>query len=583
MAEMDFMFFPVASIRRSIKDIDDSYRNPWDIYAELTQNAVDAIRKMQSVSDEKGIIELTINAKDKKIEIYDNGCGISSDELPVLLQLFSSGKSTDSSTVGEKGVGLKFAYFQSKYFEIISSNGTTGGKAIIKDARLWKNGTGEDLLKLDFEKTSNEPRGTRIILEGIQLDNDDSEQATSIFNLSFDQIKYVLRNKTYLGDTHYIWDSDQSPITVNLTYTDFNGSQYKEVIKNEYILPTELLSTNDIVDIDEFEKWIKEKDRSDTDKRNKLQGKVLVLKGEYQHKGFRKISYWACFMPTRRDWDNINVKNKLIPENDEATEEWLQNNSYCLIAPGIFTSTKGMPTGISVDTPNTGYAGYWQNFFMLFQDDSLAFDIGRKSIHGKIQSIYQAKAKEIFTKITKYVAKYTSATPATSTTSSTFDRYEIRNSIDKLVDLNTTKVSFIKMPSEQEASVSAIFFELIGNGTIKDIVPIYLGYRNKYDLYANYISSQDERPHFCFIEFKSHLKHITKDFSEARKVFDEMDYIICWDVNDTDIQALSDFGINCEAISNGSLHSIDCPAAVTHSLTIPNCNPVYVIDLKKLM
>ena len=30
-------------------------------------------------------------------------------------------------------------------------------------------------------------------------------------------------------------------------------------------------------------------------------------------------------------------------------------------------------------------------------------------------------------------------------------------------------------------------FELIGNKTIKDIKPIYMGYRQKYDLYANYI------------------------------------------------------------------------------------------------
>lgn len=31
MAQMEFLTFPVSVIRRSIRDIDSSYRNPWDI------------------------------------------------------------------------------------------------------------------------------------------------------------------------------------------------------------------------------------------------------------------------------------------------------------------------------------------------------------------------------------------------------------------------------------------------------------------------------------------------------------------------------------------------------------------------
>ena len=123
---------------------------------------------------------------------------------------------------------------------------------------------------------------------------------------------------------------------------------------------------------------------------------------------------------------------------------------------------------------------------------------------------------------------------------------------------------------------------MIGSGKIADLEPIYLGYRNKYDLYAYYISSEEQHL-FKFVEFKSHLKNITKDFSEARKVFDEMDYIVCWDVNDSDVQELSNFGISCEEIEQGTLHTLECPQSVTHRLSIPNCNPVYVIDLKKLM
>ena len=124
---------------------------------------------------------------------------------------------------------------------------------------------------------------------------------------------------------------------------------------------------------------------------------------------------------------------------------------------------------------------------------------------------------------------------------------------------------------------------MIGKGIINDIIPIYLGYRNKYDLYAYYVSTHNGKKRFGIYEFKSHLRNLTKDFSEARKVFDELEYVICWDVNDTDIQQLSTFGIGCEKIENGTLHTIDCPSSVTYRLSIPNCNPVYVIDLKELV
>lgn len=580
MAELEFLQFPVSIIRRSIKDIDSSYRNPWDIYAELAQNAVDAIRKVNFHGNERGCISIEIDSINKNIIFQDNGCGISKDKLPSLLSLFSSGKDDDNDTVGEKGVGLKFCFFSSTYFEIESSDGVTGGKAIIRDARLWKNATSEEILKLDFEEVTGLPRGTKITLKNVELDTTDDEDSITIFKLSFEQLKHVLRSKTYLGNTNSIWNSDFDEITIHLKYKDFNGLEHEEVLKNSYVLPSEVLNEDDLISVDDFETWLQQRDRTDTEKRNKLQGKVIFYKGEYNHNNYRKISFYACFLPTRRDWRKINQTLNLLPADaTEADEEKLQ---YCLLNSGIYTAIKGMPTGISIDTPNSGNAGYWPNMFMIFQDNALKFDIGRKSIHGKTQAIYQEKAKEIFNKIIKYVTKYTSAVPLTPVSPNRFDRYSIRQNVDRLVELSSRRVKFQKIPSEQEAAVSAVFFELIGNGVIDDITPIYLGYRQKYDLYANYTPPSGSQV-FGFYEFKSHLRNLAKDFSEARKVFDEMDYVICWDVNDNDVQALSDFGINCEEVERGNLHQGDYPKSVTHRLSIPNCNPVYVIDLKKLM
>ena len=584
MEQISFLKYSLSSMRRSIKDIDDSYRNPWDILAELSQNAVDAIKKMQETSDDDGKINITINSQDKSIIFEDNGCGIAYDDLPELLNLFSSGKSEDSSTVGEKGVGLKFVLFQSKYFEIKSSDGKTAGRAEIKDASSWKDQTDENDIKAMYEEIDANWRGTKITLKGIELDSEDrEEQSVSLFKLSFEQLKYVLRNKTYLGSTVPLWDTEYKPINILLKYIDFNGVRYEDTLENKYILPIEDLQPDDMVDIDQFKDWLDERDRDDGEKRSKLQGKILVKKDSYLHKNYRKISFWACFLPSRRDWDTLNERLNLVPSGTEIDDSFKQQYGYCLCSDGIYTATKGMPTGISITQPSTGYAGYWSNFFMIFQDDALTFDIGRKSIHGNIQKIYQDKAKEIFNEIIKYVTKYTSAVPVNPSSTDDFDRDEIRDNVRGLLDLGSDKVSFLKNPSEQEASVSAIFFELIGNGLIDDIIPIYLGYRNKYDLYAYYQSRLTRKKKFVICEFKSHLRYLTKDFSEAKKVFQEIDYVICWDVNDTDIRQLDDFGIQCEKIEDSTLHPRDCPASVTHRLDSPGCITAYVIDLKELV
>ena len=280
--------------------------------------------------------------------------------------------------------------------------------------------------------------------------------------------------------------------------------------------------------------------------------------------------------------DKINKRMNLLPSEIEIDDSFKEKNGYCLCSDGIYTATKGMPTGISIIHPITGYAGYWPNFFMLFQDDALKFDIGRKSIHGNIQNIYQKIAKEIFNSIIKYVAKYALVMPIVIGPSDDFDKIKIIDEVRGLVNLNSEKVSFVKNPSDQEASVSAIFFELIGNGSITDIIPIYLGYRNRYDLYAYYKSETGESK-FVFCEFKSHLRNLKDDFPDETKLFNELDYVICWDVNDKDIQELYNQNIGCEKVESSSLHSIDCPASVTHMLFIPNCKPVYVIDLKELV
>lgn len=85
-----FLVPTLQQIRQSIRGIDESYNNFWDILAELLQNAVDAIRRANAA--EPGKISLTIDCVCREISIRDNGCGIAPDKLVELLRPFSTDK-----------------------------------------------------------------------------------------------------------------------------------------------------------------------------------------------------------------------------------------------------------------------------------------------------------------------------------------------------------------------------------------------------------------------------------------------------------------------------------------------------------
>lgn len=235
-----------------------------------------------------------------------------------------------------------------------------------------------------------------------------------------------------------------------------------------------------------------------------------------------------------------------------------------------------MPTGIVIDHPLTGYAGYWANLFILLDDSSLKFDIGRKSLHGQQSKILRDYARKIFNDYLNII-KYISGEPEPTTE---WDRDEAFEEIDNMLDLDVEDIKFRKNPKDQEASVAAVFFECIGNGKISEIVPLYSGYRGKYDLYAKWGRKK------LVIEFKSKLKNIIKDFNDSQKLFDEIDCIVCWDVSDEDRDMLrSRLGVEIEEIEPNILsqRTQTIPHS-THKLLLSGfTKPIYILDLKKIL
>lgn len=562
---IDFLKPTINSIRKSIRGIEDSYNNYWDILAELIQNSVDAIYK-RNFND--GKIEIIIDEANKSITVNDNGIGMKYEEVPSLLLPFSTNKENDFETIGEKGVGLKFVLFQSEKFELKtrSVDENDGSYSLIEGASTWKKKTDETNLPLKIATLENFDVGTSIKVDGIS-NNDE------IFSMNIISLAFLLRTKTAVGNVDNLF-SNYKNIKITLKVIDPSGQAYEKNVPFKYWVPTECLKNNEKISLDDYQAWLAEKDRDNIQKSNKLKDKVVYKSGRFMHNDVREIKYWLCYVPKRKFWNDLSIRDGLITETEANDEDVFTKKHMCLHQPILTAAVKGMPTGIVINNPKAGKDGYWQNMFIIFEDKQLRFDIGRKAINSSIVTMYQKYLKQLFNNVTGLVSKYVSG-DIDDAPNYQWDRDEIVKNITSLPALDDPNVNFEKLPNEQEASVCAIFYELIGSKTIKSIKPILSGYKSKYDLYAKF------NGHFITVEFKTHLRNIIKDFDDFVKLFNEMDYIVCWDLNDDDISALNDVDISITTI-NGCNDGTFAPET-THKLQLTNVKPIYVIDLKELL
>lgn len=581
MKEENLLTPTMATMRRSIYGIDDSYNNYWDILAELVQNSVDAIR---AANREKGKITIDINQLEKTIKVADNGIGIKSDEISILLNPFSTNKTEDHDTIGEKGVGLKFVIFQGNKFELITRHESEEGatRAVINGAKNWLKSDTEDGLKIQKSDAGDREVGTEVTIVCDDVDDDDlNDSYLKLFQMNVKQLIFVLRTKTAIGALRPLFNEPDIPFDIELNVTDLKNRSYNEKIDYSYWLPTESLRPQELCNIDDFKKWLSEGDHTDIEKRKYLRDKAITKYGTETYAG-NEIHYWACFFPQRSNFITVSEVDGLITE-EEAEELDSNDNTLVMHQPGIYTAIKGMPTGITINNPKTGFAGYWPNVFIMIEDDSLKFDIGRKSIGQSKKAVFNSLSKSIFNEFLNYFNKYGSGDIDPEAANRDWERDEVVEKVKSLPQLNISSqspIKFEKIPSDQEASVAAIFYEMVGAGDIA-FRPLISGYKHRYDLYA-YL---DDR--FTTVEFKSHLREIVKDFGSA-KLFNEIDFIVCWDVNDEDTKVLNNIGLTLSEISQSGLLSQEDPIAkksgATHKLSVATTTkPIYILDLKKIL
>jgi len=230
-----------------------------------------------------------------------------------------------------------------------------------------------------------------------------------------------------------------------------------------------------------------------------------------------------------------------------------------------------MPTGVRIDLRATGESGYTNNFFVIIEDRSLKFDIGRKGIPPRTSGLLRKVAQDEFKKFLKYKRFIRGESEKTN---QQFARENLFKEINALPDLKTKQTAFTKRPNSQEATVAAIFYEQMGKGCFGGFTPFTSGYRDKYDLTGKYNGNN------LIIEFKHDLTGLFNDFAIARKLFDEVNVVVVWEITEADRVKSKDRGIEIEELEVDD----DRIFPETHyTLEIDSVAPVEVLEIKTML
>lgn len=553
-------FLPTTSdvLRSMVDGILESYENPWDVLAELAQNSIDAIRKSGVV---KGHLDVEIDQKKRKILWTDNGCGIDPSDIEDLFVIYGTNKRGDPDTIGEKGVGIKFVIFSSCKFQLVSHHAKGSFRLRVKDAANWVNDT--DIADIDFETIEiSNPDG----LSGVEISLTLDDPEDPILDLSIEQLENLLKIKTAVGGTGHIWDENHN-CDVTLLVKSSTGKTSTSNFDCRYALPTAAAKKK--ISIEAFQEWAGDGLKSDEQKRKKLKDALIYNSGS-QVQGNREIRYWSCMAPTRKHWGNFAAESGLIdPEDaDDANAE----DHFFVQFGEVNLSTKFMPTGVTIELRPLGEAGYAENFFIIIEDEGLTFDIGRKGVPHRTAGVLRKIAQSEFR---KYLGFKRFLRGEATVNHSQFEREKLFEEIKSLPDLKSDGSRFIKRPNGQEATVVALFYELIGKGEFQGFKPYISGYRDKYDLTGTFKNRN------LVVEFKFDLNGLFSDFSSARKMFDEINVLIVWEITEGDLKKAKDRNIEVEVIDDDDQDRI-FPRSDT-SLSIDSVAPIEIVQLKKLL
>ena len=505
----------LATRKRHIHNLLKSYTEWFDLFAELLQNALDAVEKRanEETAQYEPQIWIKVDIEKQEISVTDNGCGMEKSEFQTFLKpdvTFKIGEKT--KTRGMKGVGATYLAYGFNHFQVSTKTNNEVWSGVIRKGREWVENKTDTTPK--FIASTDEPphnpfgnvdRGTSVTirLEGKGIRPKD---LAWIGATNAEQWLALLRVHTPVGAIYIHPEQPYIQIRTNVEVVARDGAVSRISVDNpEYLYPHDLFGS--VLELDEFVAWIRE--RADqgipTDKRP---ARFMSQTGFWAQADTDELLKEGGLFGVQLSDEQIDLAKELRLQLyvfmgcskslwNRAKENLGLSTRIRLLKGGIQLATRHMPQGDVIPITLTRYVFFQDVAHAIVHIDAEP-DYGRKGFqleHVEIAKHFAQRA------VMNFARKYQNLLRSDSGTIDMVKSGRLENWIDQqkihesLQPLHINKTHFFEpvgyLPTtsepRSEQDVVALFNQLLSTGVIRGIEIISSSQYEQYDGLFRYV------------------------------------------------------------------------------------------------
>lgn len=570
----------LAALKREISNILSSYVGWYDPFAELIQNALDAVEariELERAAGTSGSYEpavrILIDLDSNSLTVTDNGIGLDKDKFEQFLAPNFSFKS--GATRGHKGVGATYVAYGFNYMRISTKVPGFEASGRILNARNWLKGAGGSA------NPKVEPDTSTLVDDHFAS----IDRGVSI-TVRFDDNTHPRRLDWIRADTAETWHKILSVKTgIGSIIYNNDVSIYVRAKSGEKATEFTTKGTSYL--------WL-HKLASKSASVRELETTSLALFQKYgagraMPDKFRNLDFiydtWkadeiADLVGGTLDEEEQDVLSKYTPtisvEYGYTAKLWTTFNEslnvrsgYRVLTGGIQLAANNMPQGEIIAIPLIRNIGRQHQIHFLFHFDNYSPDLGRKGFNRELTDFAKSVARSIteshLSKLRHLLKANTGVAPdlVRELKISDWKSEMLKHEADDPLVLNsqhffkpTERVSITSAPT-REQDVIALFHQLIAGGVIRGISVMSTNERFTYDglfkvafdlnadLYvydsehnplgvppetANALSGRVTDPRI--LEYKFSLDGLIEDVDSHDKSIKDVDLCVVWETGD---------------------------------------------------
>jgi hypothetical protein len=500
----------VSAQKREIANILRSYTGYYDLFAELLQNALDAVerRLAEGISDYAPAVWVKVDLRNHSVEVTDNGCAMTLDQLKQFLRPNFSFK-TGSITRGSKGVGATYLGYGFNSLRISSRRGGKTYSGHIENGRQWVDDVSgtigrPKIVPCDPQKGpfASVDQGTSVTIK-LEGSNIRPKNLAWYQAITAPQWLALLRVLTPVGGI-YLSGGQPHHVRIEVAVVDAHGNETSAVIdRPEYLFPHTIAARSG--SMVEFLKDQEKKLAFGADV-SKIPPKFKSLNGLWgQWTAAELLNEVAGYCPIRISLDadervlakaaGVSIYVYLAFSTDlcdQLNDTVLKlRKGARVLHGGLQLATRNMPQGMTLTIPMTNNIGFQNLAHVVVHFDNAEPDLGRKGF----QPEYVHLAEKIaVSAVTAFRRRYNLLRkPGVAKIFS--DEVKIDQWIKAQEQHEETHSLVIKgpglfMPTEElpirseplvEQDVVALFNQMLSSGVIRGIQLIASSQYNQYD------------------------------------------------------------------------------------------------------